>query len=96
MNFSFQASSRTSNDWMLLKMLRDPSKRWRVDMYGQSIGDEGWLPLFSKVIGLSDEASAVESVASGDIQTAPPLPLEPRVTPDASMKVLERVEGSWL
>jgi hypothetical protein len=80
---------------MLLKTLRDPSKRWRVDMYGQSIGDEGWLPLFSKFIGLSDDASAGERVASG-LQTAPPLPLEPRVTPNASMKMLERVEGSWL
>jgi hypothetical protein len=80
MNFSFQASSRTSSDWMLLKMLRDPSKKWRVDLYGQSMGEEGWLPLFSKVVGLSDA----------------PLPLKPPAIPNALMRVLERVDGRWL
>ena len=88
MNFSFQASSRTSSDWMLLKMLRDPSKKWRVDMYGQSMGEEGWLPLFSKVVGLSDDPSEVEGVSSGT--------LEPPAIPNGAMRVLERVDGSWL
>jgi hypothetical protein len=97
MNFSFQASSKTSSDWMLLKMLRDPSKKWRVDMYGQSMGEERWLPLFSKVVGLSDDPSDMGSVFSEGISTVPPLPLvEPRVIPNESMRLLERVEGSWL
>lgn len=52
MDFSFQASSSTSNDWVLLKMLRDPSRRWRVDMFGQAPGEGEWRQLFSKIVGL--------------------------------------------
>ena len=54
MDFSFQASSRISNDWVLLKMLRDPSRKWRVDMFGQESGEQEWRQLFSKVVGLPD------------------------------------------
>ena len=52
MDFSYQASSRVSNDWVLLKMLRDPSRKWRVDMFGQAPGEQEWRQLFSKVVGL--------------------------------------------
>jgi hypothetical protein len=97
MNFSFQASSKTSSDWMLLKMLRDPSKKWRVDMYGQASGEQEWRPFFSKVVGLSDDPSDMGSVSSEGVSTAPLLPLvEPRVIPNESMRVMERVEGRWL
>jgi hypothetical protein len=52
MDFSFQASSRISNDWVLLKMLRDPSRKWRVDVFGQAPGEQEWRQLFSKIVGL--------------------------------------------
>jgi hypothetical protein len=47
---------------MFLELLRDPSKRWRVDMYSQASGEEEWLPLFSKVVGLFDQPSATDGV----------------------------------
>ena len=81
MNLSFQASSRFSNDWMFLKMLRDPSKKWRVDMYGQASGEAEWRPLFSKVVALSDNP------AEGTVSAA---------VPNEAMRVMERVDGSWL
>lgn len=111
MNLSFQASSKFSSDWMFLKLLRDPTEKWRVDMYGQSLGEQEWLPLFSKVVGLSDETSDREGVSSERADTAPPASLvEPREMPDAAMTVppveprpipreamrMARVEGAWL
>lgn len=96
MNFSFQASSRTSNDWVLLKMLRDPSKKWRVDMYGQASGEQEWRPLFSKMVGLPDDRSDTGSVPAAGAGSAPvPVP-DLRVVPNESVSVLERVDGRWL
>lgn len=57
MHLSFKASPKGSSDWIFLELLRDPSKKWRVDMYGQAMGAEEWLPLFSKVVGVLDESS---------------------------------------
>ncbi len=57
MHLSFKASPKGSSDWIFLELLRDPSKKWRVDMYGQAMGGEEWLPLFSKVVGVLDERS---------------------------------------
>ena len=57
MHLSFKASPKGSSDWIFLELLRDPSKKWRVDMYGQTMGGEEWLPLFSKVVGVFDERS---------------------------------------
>jgi len=111
MNLSFEASSKFSSDWMFLKLLRDPSKKWRVDMYGQALGEKEWRPLFSKVVGLSDETSDREGGSSERADTAPPAPLvEPREIRDAAMTVppveprvipreamrMARVEGVWL
>jgi hypothetical protein len=96
MNFSFQASSRTSSDWMLLKMLRDPSKKWRVDVYGQASGEQEWRPLFSKTVGLPDDRADTGNAPPADAGTAP-LPLvDLRVIPDVSAGLLERVQGRWL
>jgi len=95
MNLSFQASSRFSNDWMFLKMLRDPSKKWRVDMYGQASGEAEWRQLFSKIVALSDNPS--DGTVSPGFSAARPLPLvEPVVVPNEPMRVMERVDGSWL
>jgi len=57
MHRSFKASPKGSSDWIFLELLRDPSKKWRVDMYGQAPGGEKWLPLFSKVVGVLDGRS---------------------------------------
>jgi hypothetical protein len=59
---------------MFLELLRDPSKTWRVDMYGQALGEKEWLPLFSKVVGLSDEPFDREGVPSEGVSTEPPVP----------------------
>jgi len=111
MNLSFQASSKFSSDWMFLKLLRDPSKKWRVDMFGQALGEQEWRPLFSKIVGLSDETSDREKIPSGRASTAPPLPfVEPRKIPNQTMTVppverrvipseamrMPRVDGAWL
>jgi hypothetical protein len=96
MNLSFQASTRFSSDWMFLKLLRDPSRKWRVDMYGQAAGETEWRPLFSKVVGLSEDSSDGKRVPSEEGK-APRAPLaEPREIPSESMRLLERVEGRWL
>ena len=58
MNLSFHASPKNPSDWIFLELLRDPSKSWRVDMYGQAMGEGEWLPLFSKVVGLSNDPEA--------------------------------------
>jgi hypothetical protein len=77
---------------MFLKLLRDPSRKWRVDMYGQALGETEWRPLFSKVVGLSDDTSDAEGVSP-----EPLLPLvEPGVIENESMRLLDRVEGRWL
>ena len=96
MNFSFQASSRTSNDWMHLKMLRDPSKKWRVDVYGQASGEQEWRPLFSKMVGLPDDRSDTGSVPAAGAGSAPVPVADLRVVPNESVSVLERVDGRWL
>jgi hypothetical protein len=81
---------------MLLKLLRDPSRKWRVDMFGQATGETEWRPLFSKVVGLSDDSSDGKGVPS-EGSKAPQAPLvEPREIPNESMGLLERVEGRWL
>jgi hypothetical protein len=81
---------------MFLKLLRDPSETWRIDVYGQSIGEQDWLPLFSKVVGLSDDTSDAERV-SPESGKLPLLPLvESGVVENESMRVLDRVEGRWL
>ena len=95
MNLSFQASTRFSSDWMFLKLLRDPSRKWRVDMYGQAAGETEWRPLFSKVVGLSDDSSDREGVSERGQAPRAPL-VEPREIPSESMRLLERVEGRWL
>lgn len=69
MHFSFQASPNISSDWTFLKMLRDPSKKWRVDLYGQAMGGGEWRPLFSKVVGLPDEPSEMESISCKVVST---------------------------
>jgi hypothetical protein len=81
---------------MFLKLLRDPSKTWRIDVYGQSIGEQDWLPLFSKVVGLSDDTSDAERVSpeSGKLPLLPVV--ESGVVENESMRVLDRVEGRWL
>ena len=55
MNLSFHASPKNPSDWIFLELLRDPSKSWRVDMYGQAMGEGEWLPLFSKIVGVSSD-----------------------------------------
>jgi hypothetical protein len=95
MNFSFQASSRTSSDWMLLKMLRDPSKKWRVDVYGQASGEQEWRPLFSKMVGLPEDRSDTGSIPAG-AGSAPVPVADLRVIPNESVGVLERLDGRWL
>lgn len=75
MHLSFSASPKFSSDWMFLELLRDPSKKWRVDMYGQAEGEGEWLPLFSKVVGLSDEPR-VEDLSSERVRITPSVPLE--------------------
>ena len=78
MHLSFRASPKITGDWIFLEMLRDPSKKWRVDMYGQAMGEEEWLPLFSKVVGLSDEPSDTESISSeGSVPRLRLLPSDP-------------------
>jgi hypothetical protein len=96
MNFSFQASSRTSNDWVLLKMLRDPSKKWRVDMFGQASGEQEWRPLFSKMVGLPEVRPDAGSVGPAGAGNAPVPVADLRVIPNESVGVLERVDGRWL
>ena len=73
---------------MFLKLLRDPSKKWRVDMYGQAMGEEKWLPLFSKVVGLSDEPSDMEGVSSDGVSAALSAPLVgPWEIPNEAMRM---------
>ena len=70
MHLSFKASPKGSSDWIFLELLRDPSKKWRVDMYGQAMGGEEWLPLFSKVVGVlgdSDQTSAQVVITGASI-----------------------------
>lgn len=96
MNFSFQASSRTSNDWVRLKMLRDPSKQWRADMYGQESGEQEWRPLFSKTVGLPGDRSDTVNAPSAGAGSAPVPVADLRVIPNGPVRVLERVDGRWL
>jgi hypothetical protein len=56
------------------------SKKYRVNVYDESRSEERWLLPFSKVVAPSRA----------------PLPLELPPIPNASMRVLERVNGSWL
>ena len=95
MHLSFQASPKMTGDWVFLEMLRDPSKKWRVDVYGQAMGEGKWLPLFSKVVGLSDEPSDMEAgVSSARVSAAPSAPLVgPWEMPNEEMSTPEIVEG---
>ena len=56
------------------------SKKLRVDVYDGAMGEERWLPPFTKVVAPSRAR----------------LPVELPAMPKASMRVLERVDGSWL
>ena len=81
MNLSFHASPKNPSDWIFLELLRDPSKSWRVDMYGQAMGEGEWLPLFSKIVEVSnDPDTARERSSLGPVVPAAFLPLaEPSV-----------------
>lgn len=90
MHLSFKASPRVSSDWIFLELLRDPSKKWRVDMYGQAAGEGEWLPLFSKVVSASEDHSAGEATSSPEILAAPdalPGNLSERPSDEATMLV---------
>ena len=56
------------------------SKKLRVDVYDGAMGEDRWLPPFSRAVAPSRV----------------PLPLDFPAMPKASMRVLERVDGSWL
>jgi hypothetical protein len=66
MNLSFHASPKNPSDWIFLELLSDPSKSWRVDMYGQAKGEGEWLPLFSKVVGVSNDPGAAPERSSAE------------------------------
>jgi hypothetical protein len=73
----FRASPRISS---FLELLSDPSKKGRVDMSGQALGEQEWLPLSPKVVELPDEPYDEkpfdrEDASSEGVSTVPPVPL---------------------
>ncbi len=72
MHSFFRASPRISS---FLESLRGPSKKQRVDMSGQALGEQEWLPPSPKVVELSDEPFDRQGVYSEGISTEPPDPL---------------------